>query len=116
MQAIHRCLLVLLALLTASSARAEVVALKILKREPFAGGKVFGEVGPYEQITALARFAIDPKVAQSHHRRSRAAPPASVYPRFEERTLVTWTREATGFSKIPGVRFPMVIQQPSYND
>ena len=61
MQAIHRCLLVLLALLTASSARAEVVALKILKREPFAGGKVFGEVGPYEQITALARFAIDPK-------------------------------------------------------
>ena len=61
MQAIHRCLLVLLALLTASSARAEVVALKILKREPFASGKAFGEVGAYEQITALARFAIDPK-------------------------------------------------------
>jgi hypothetical protein len=48
--------------------------------------------------------------------RDDKAPPASVYPRFEDRTLVAWTREATGFPKIPGARFPLVIQQPSYND
>ena len=44
------------------------------------------------------------------------APPPSIYPRLSERSLVAWTQEATGFPKIPGVRFPMVIQQPSYND
>ncbi len=46
-------------------AQAEVVELKILKREPFAGGKSFGEVGPYDQITAIARYAIDPKDARN---------------------------------------------------
>jgi hypothetical protein len=44
------------------------------------------------------------------------APPSSVYPRLADRTLVAWTQEATAFPKIPGVRFPKVIQQPSYND
>lgn len=39
---------------------AEVTALKILKREPFGGGKEFGRVGAYEKITAIAHFAIDP--------------------------------------------------------
>jgi hypothetical protein len=44
------------------------------------------------------------------------APPPSIYPKLSERSLVAWTQEATGFPKIPGVRFPKVIQQPSYND
>ncbi len=48
--------------------------------------------------------------------RDGKAPPPSVYPRFSDRSLVGWTQEATGFPKIPGVRFPKVIQQPSYND
>ena len=48
--------------------------------------------------------------------RDDKAPPPSVYPRLADHTLVDWTREATGFPKIPGVRFPMVIQQPSFND
>jgi hypothetical protein len=61
MHALQRWLLVFLAFLVASNAQAEVVSLKILKREPFAGGQAFGDVGPYEQITAIARFAIDPK-------------------------------------------------------
>jgi hypothetical protein len=56
---------VLALLLAASPVRAEVVELKILNREPFAGGKAFGDVGPYEQITALARFAIDPTDARN---------------------------------------------------
>jgi hypothetical protein len=48
--------------------------------------------------------------------RDNKVPPASIYPRLEDRALVSWTREATGFPKISGVRFPEVIQQPSYND
>jgi hypothetical protein len=56
-----RFLLIVIALFVSSNVRAEVVALKILKREPFAGGNAFGEVGAYEQFTAIARFAIDPK-------------------------------------------------------
>src|SRR5439155_26810805 len=61
MQALQRFLFVALGFLAASNAHAEIVELKILKREPFAGGKAFGDVGPYDQITAVARFAIDPK-------------------------------------------------------
>lgn len=47
-------------LLLSSAARAEIVSLEILRREPFAGGKSFGPAGPYEKIVAVARFAIDP--------------------------------------------------------
>ena len=65
MHAFHRWLLALLALVIASNAQAEVLSLQILKREPFAGGKAFGDVGPYDQITAIARFAIDPKDARN---------------------------------------------------
>jgi hypothetical protein len=50
-----------LGLLAGAPVRAELVALEITKREPFADGKAFGDVGPYEQITGIARFAIDPK-------------------------------------------------------
>jgi hypothetical protein len=48
-------------LLLGAPVRAELVALEITKREPFAAGQAFGDVGPYEQITGIARFAIDPK-------------------------------------------------------
>lgn len=48
--------------------------------------------------------------------REGKAPPPSIYPRLSDRSLAAWTQEATGFPKIPGVRFPKVIQQPSYND
>lgn len=47
-------------LLFAPSARAELIGLEVLKREPFAGGKAFGDVGPYEKIIGIARFALDP--------------------------------------------------------
>src|SRR5260370_7459317 len=50
-----------LGLVVGAPARAELVALEITKREPFAAGQAFGEVGPYEQITGIGRFAIDPK-------------------------------------------------------
>jgi hypothetical protein len=54
-------LALLLGLLTTARAHGELVALEVLHREPFAGGQPFGAIGPYDQITAIARFAIDPK-------------------------------------------------------
>jgi hypothetical protein len=52
---------VLVLLLPATSARAELRSLEVLSREPFAGGMAFGETGPYEKIVAIARFAVDPE-------------------------------------------------------
>jgi len=45
-----------------------------------------------------------------------AAAPPSVYPKISDGTLVSWTQNATGFPEIPGIRYPGVIQQPSYLD
>ncbi|UCG31657.1 MAG: hypothetical protein JSU68_08310, partial [Phycisphaerales bacterium] len=45
----------------------------------------------------------------------RPAPP-SVYPTIRAGTLVDWDQKSTGFPAIPGVRYPGVIQQPSYLD
>jgi hypothetical protein len=55
------CLALLLCLLAPPLASAEVTTLTILQREPFAGGKSFGDVGPYEKIVGIVRFAIDPR-------------------------------------------------------
>lgn len=43
-------------------------------------------------------------------------PPPSVYPTIRGGDLVAWTQNATGFPEIPGIRYPGVIQQPSYLD
>ena len=34
--------------------------LEIVRREPFVGGRGFGEAGPYERIDAVAHYAVDP--------------------------------------------------------
>ena len=39
-------------------------------------------------------------------------PPASVYPRIDQKTLVSWKQKNTGFPAIPGIRYPEVIQEP----
>jgi hypothetical protein len=39
-------------------------------------------------------------------------PPPSVYPRFDNNTLVNWKK--SGFPKIPGVAVPKVIQRPAF--
>jgi hypothetical protein len=41
--------------------RAELIDLTFYRREPFAKGASFGEVGPYEKLVGVARFAVDPK-------------------------------------------------------
>ncbi len=61
-----RWLLVVTVMLPAAAVRAEVVAIEILQREPFAGGAAFGETGPYEKIVGIARFAVDP--GEPHNR------------------------------------------------
>lgn len=43
-------------------------------------------------------------------------PPASVYPRLADGTLVDWKQTATKFPSIPGVRYPEVIQRPQALD
>jgi hypothetical protein len=43
-------------------------------------------------------------------------PPPSVYPKIADGTLVAFTQNATKFPAIPGVRYPPVIQQPSFLD
>jgi hypothetical protein len=54
------CLPLAALILPAQSARAELIALDVYRREPFAGGQSFGDVGPYEKLIGVARFAVDP--------------------------------------------------------
>src|SRR5215471_5569854 len=42
-------------------AGAELVDLTFYRREPFANGQSFGDVGPYEKLVGVARFAVHPK-------------------------------------------------------
>src|SRR5579884_3449174 len=69
--------LALLALLLAPSVvRAELKTLEVKRREPFAGGAAFGDVGPYEKLVGVARFAVDPE-----HPRNRGIVDLSLAPR-----------------------------------
>jgi len=43
-------------------------------------------------------------------------PPQSVYPRLSDGTLVGWQQESSGWSPLPGVRYPEVIHRPGYHD
>ena len=45
------------------TAHAEVVGWKVIKSEPYAGGKPIGDVGPCERISGQIGFAIDPSNA-----------------------------------------------------
>jgi len=48
--------------------------------------------------------------------REGKAPPPSRYPTIEAGTLVDWSQASTSFPRIPGARYPDVIQQPSWLD
>ena len=64
-----------LPLLFAPAARAELRSLDIIRREPFAGGMAFGDVGPYEKIVGIARFAGEPRSSPQPSHRGPAAGP-----------------------------------------
>ena len=53
-----------------AAARAELVKLDVLRREPYAGGAAFGDSGPYEVIVGVGRYAVDP--AHAHFRVTRS--------------------------------------------
>lgn len=57
--------LLLIAMILGSTARAELRELTIHRRVPFAEGKSFGEVGPYELHVGIAKFAVDPAHARN---------------------------------------------------
>lgn len=48
---------------TLGIARAEVIAIRVLERAPFAAGTSFGDAGPYEKIRGVATLALDPQAA-----------------------------------------------------
>jgi hypothetical protein len=58
---VRAALLIAALLVLAAPLRAELRSFQVLRREPFAGSKAFGDTGPYEVITGIARFAVDPK-------------------------------------------------------
>lgn len=74
-----RTLAVVTLLLSAAAARAELVALDLHTREPFANGKSFGDVGPYEKLVGVARFAVDPD-----HARNKGIVDLSLAPKDKE--------------------------------
>ena len=82
---IHRSSLLLVSLLYVSVASGEVTRLEIQKREPYAGGKVFGERGSYEKLTGVVHFALDEVYKESH--RVRDLQLADMTP---ERTVEFW--------------------------
>ncbi len=47
----------------APTSRAEVTRFEITERVPFADGRAFGEVGPYEKLTGRVHFQFDPTTA-----------------------------------------------------
>jgi hypothetical protein len=48
--------------------------------------------------------------------RDGTEPPASVYPMLQNGTLTHWGQSSTRFPAIPGVRYPEVINEPSWLD
>src|SRR5689334_18880719 len=55
------CVVTLLALCAASVADARVVRFVVEQRRPFADGKAFGTIGPYERLDGTAYLEVDPR-------------------------------------------------------
>jgi hypothetical protein len=78
---------------------------------PSAGaGQNLANPGDYRPFLRALLLAMD------RAGRDGTPPPPSVYPRFADGTLTAWDQHSTGFPQIPGVRYPAVIQQPSWWD
>ncbi|MDF1813581.1 MAG: alpha/beta hydrolase domain-containing protein [Verrucomicrobiales bacterium] len=78
---------------------------------PTAGaGQTPGNPGNYKPLVRALLVALDRWNAEGK------SPPPSRYPTIRDGNLVAWTQNATGFPDIPGIRYPGVIQQPSWLD
>jgi acetyl esterase/lipase len=73
-------------------------------------GQTLSNPGDYKPFLRALLLSLDRWSAGGEE-----APP-SVYPKIGDGDLVSWTQNATGFPDIPGVRYPGVIQQPSFLD
>ena len=119
-----------------ADARAELRDLVITRREPFAGGKAFGDAGPYEKLVGVARFAVDPdharnrvivdlvaRPAERRRARSSSSPTSSSSPRRTRRratarSSTTSTTAATSwpcgfFNDAPGGNDPTDGRTPA---
>ena len=56
---------ILLSLLAADAGQAEVKRFEIKSREPFAGGKSFGQVGAYDRLDGTVHFTLNPEARQN---------------------------------------------------
>ncbi|MEX2188777.1 MAG: alpha/beta hydrolase domain-containing protein [Pirellulales bacterium] len=74
------------------------------------GGTLPSNPADYRPLMRALVVALDAWV------RDGKQPPPSVYPRIDAGTLVPWQREASGFPDVPGVAYPLVIQQPPLLD
>ena len=75
-----------------------------------AGGQLPANPANYTPLMRALVLALDAWVKEDKE------PPASVYPRIDEVTLVGWRRSEIGWPAIPNVKYPEVIQQPPFVD
>src|SRR5262249_6873694 len=73
------CIALVTSVVNAPAALGEVRSLDFCRREPFAGGMEFGEVGPYEKLVGVAKFEVDPE-----HPRNKAIVDLSLAPRNKD--------------------------------
>ena len=73
-------------------------------------GQLIGNPADYRPLLRALLTALDEWV------RTGKEPPASMYPRIADGTLVGWRESDSGWHGIPGVRYPEVIQQPEHLD
>lgn len=73
-------------------------------------GQLPGNPSDYRPLLRGLLLALDAWVREGRE------PPASVYPRISDRTLVGWQQDESGWRPLPGVRYPEVIQQPEFLD
>jgi hypothetical protein len=74
------------------------------------GGQLPSNPADYRPLMRALVLALDAWVSQGQ------LPPQSVYPRIDNRTLVGWQQDESGWPGIPGINYPQVIQQPTFLD
>lgn len=74
---------------------------------PRGDGQLPGNPADYRPLMRALFMALDAWVREGRE------PPASVYPKIADGTLVSWRQSESGWHTISGVAYPQVIQQPS---
>jgi hypothetical protein len=74
------------------------------------GGQLPSNPADYRPFMRALVLALDAWVSKGQ------LPPPSVIPRIDNRTLVGWQQDQSGWPGIPGITYPLVIQQPAFLD